>query len=292
MTETKGKQQAKTNEKLAEILEKFKTNPEQAADEFASLQKKLGEQGQELGNARKQYEQAAAQAQQYQAYLQQAQPLMQWWNQYGNQVNQMIQNHQRQNQGMQAAATAQAKKTPGYSLLTEEEQEALTQRIAGHLQQQALAPWTQQFAQTAEQVLTQRLQQQQAAFDQKLRAYGDVMWKTLEHLAPAEKLESAKKFQETALQYADPSKLNPMQLANDSLSMHSRLSAAEARAKELEEKLAERERQAVPSFGSAGMFAKNDNQAAPATRDDRMKAAVGAVKEAHGDDGMAALFGR
>lgn len=285
------KQQAKTNEKLAAILEKFKTDPEAAAEQFASLERKLGEQGQELGDARKKYEQAAAQAQQFHAYVQQAQPLMHWWNQYGTQINQMIQQNQ---QAAQNVAQQQAKKTPGYSLLTEEEQDALTQRIAGHLTQQALAPWTQQFATKAEQVLQQRLHEQAAQFDQKLRAYGDVVWKTMERALPPDKLEDARRFQETSMQFTDPAKLNPMHLASQSLEMNSKLVAAEARAKELEQKLAERERASVPSFGNgSGLFpTQAKDHPMPSSREDRMKASLEAVKETHGSDAFQAMFGR
>lgn len=286
--------QDKLKEKLAAILDKFKTDPEKAAEQFLSLEKKLGEQGQELGEARKKYEQVAAQTQQFQAWVQQNQPIVDYWQKNGPAINAMIQEQQRQRQGIQANAAAAARKTPGYSILTDDEQEALTQRIAAHLQQQALAPWTQNFAQTAEQVLNQRLQAQNQAWEQRLRAHNDVMWRTFEHLVPAEKLESARKFQERAMEYADPSKLNPMQLANDSISMHAKLAQAEQRARELEDKLAQRERESVQSFGSGSLFAASDNgkDTAPANRDDRMKAVFSEVQEAHGQDGMAALFGR
>ncbi|HSE57597.1 MAG TPA: hypothetical protein VLA99_02755 [Nitrospiraceae bacterium] len=288
------KQQAKTKEKLTAILEKFKTNPEQAAEEFANLQAKLGEQGAELGEARKKYEQAAAQMQQYQAWAQQVNPFVQWWNQHGQLANQLIQQHLQNPNGIRAQAQTQAQNTPGYELLTKGEKEALTRDIAQHLTQQALAPWTQNFAQTAERWAQQQLAAQQQHFDQKLRAYGDVMWKTWERILPAEKVAEAKRYQEEALKYADPSKLNPMEMANESLSIHSKLAAAEARAKELEEKLAERERSSVPSLGNGtGLFPTQPKEPSmPLTREDRMKASLDAVKEAHSNDGYQALFGR
>ena len=53
------------------------------------------------------------------------------------------------------------------------------------------------------------------------RAAADVMWRTLQFVMPPDKIEAARKWHEEAMKYADPSKIDPMEAANNVLSLTS-----------------------------------------------------------------------
>lgn len=288
MPEDKNK---KVSEKIDAIIEKFKTDPAKAAEEYANLSAKLGEQGDELGKMRKQLEQVLPAYQQYAQYVQQYQPLVQYWQQYGPQINALVQERNMKGTVRQQAAQA-AQNTPNYSILLPEEKRALQEEFAQYFTQNQLTPWTQQLAQNAEQFINQRLAAQQAQWDARQKAYGEVQWRTLERILPPEKIQEARKFQEEALKYTDISKINPMEMATNSLSQQSELASLREERDKLKQEMETVRKQSVTSLGDrSGMFSTpKSDEPIPETREDRFKAAFGAVEKQYGRDGLNALL--
>lgn len=288
MPEDKNK---KVSEKIDAIIEKFKTDPAKAAEEYANLSAKLGEQGDELGKMRKQLEQVLPAYQQYAQYVQQYQPLVQYWQQYGPQINALVQERNMKGTVRQQAEQA-AQNTPNYSILLPEEKRALQEEFAQYFTQNQLTPWTQQLAQNAEQFINQRLAAQQAQWDARQKAYGEVQWRTLERILPPEKIQEARKFQEEALKYTDISKINPMEMATNSLSQQSELASLREERDKLKQEMETVRKQSVTSLGDrSGMFSTpKSDEPIPETREDRFKAAFGAVEKQYGRDGLNALL--
>lgn len=290
MPEDKSK---KVEDKINAIMEKFKTDPAKAAEEYANLSAKLGEQGDELGKMRKQLEQVLPAYQQYAQYVQQYQPLVNYWQQYGQEINKIVQERNAGGSVRQQAEQA-AKNTPNYSILLPEEKRALQEEFAQYFTQNQLTPWTQQLAHNAEQFINQRLAAQQAQWDARQKAYGEVQWRTLERILPPEKIQEARKFQEEALKYTDLTKINPMEMATNSLSQQSELASLREERDRLKQEMESARKQSVPSLGDrSGLFPTSKPETPlPETRDDRFKAAFGEVEKQYGRDGLQVLLGR
>lgn len=278
-------------------MAKFKTH-EEAEAAHAALEQKLGEQGKELGELRKQSEglQALqATVKQYEAYVTQAKPVLDWYT-----TNEATIRSWAQSNGQPAQAGAQvvqqqaqqvAQQQPGYEWLTPQEKQAFTQSIAQHLQQSVLVPWTQQFSKVAEDYAKRT----QESLDARQRAAADVMWRTLQFVMPPDKIEAARKWHEEAMKYADPSKIDPMQMAQERLDLVGQNETLKQKLKEIETQQEEAAKRATPSLGPSGSTlvpsdAKPEDQQAPQSRDERFRAVMDDVKAQHGPEGVSTMF--
>lgn len=281
---------------------------EDAEKGHTELEKKYGEQAKAYGEYKKQLEQTQADMVKYQQWSKEAapivewytkfnQPISQWWQQFngGQQGGQGQMNpYQQQQVGQQAygQAAAMVAQTPGVELLTPQEKQGLIQQTAQTLIQQTLAPWTQNFAKTVETWGQNQAKQLQDQMEQRLKAQSDVMFRSLEHMVPAESLEKARAWQQEALKYADPSKIDPMKIADERLDLMSKYSQMERDLKQAREEREKFEKASMGSLGDGGgLFRKSaDLKEMPKSREERYKNVFNDTKEAVGVDGMREAF--
>lgn len=261
---------------------------EEAETAYAELEKKLGEQGTELGTLRKQIEQAQA----LQAQVQQWAPVVSWYAQNEAEIRrrwQLAEQAQGQNNaaGTQAQAQALAEQTPGYQFLTPQEKQQFIGEVTQHLSQQVLNPWTQQFMSAAQGHFDKWSQQQQAA----QKSFTDVLWRTFQFVLPKDQVDRARAWHEEALKYADPSKLDPMAVAQDVLSIKGENQTLKQQLEELQRKQEEAAKAAIPSLGNGEthLLRPSATNEAPASREDRFSKVLEAVKTEHGQDGLNVL---
>lgn len=273
--------------KYMKVLEKYGNDPNKVAEAYAELEDKLGAQGQELGTLRKQSEDASRAVQQYQDYVTKAKPVIDWYSQNQEKVREAWNAYV--NQGQRATQTAAAA-----SILTADEQQALLEQARKHVRATELEPWSQQFAQKAEEYVQTKFKEMNENFEKQIKAYGQVWWKTLEHAVPEDKIASLKSLHEEATKYADPSKIDPFKFAEEAIDTKAKLADYERKVKEYEKEKEAREKAETPSLGnSQGLFPKaegDDKNKIPQNRDERFKAVLDNVKTAHGHEGMDALF--
>ena len=257
--------------------------PEAMEAAYAELEKKLGEQGQHLG----QMQQSLAE---FQAYYKQADPIVkfysdnapaikQWFDargQHGGGANGQVQ------QQVQQQAQQIAQQTEGYQWLTPQEKAGLQQEIVNHISESVVAPWQQKWEGAANQFATQ-LQNQN-------RAFTDVLWRTFERVLPPEKLAEARKWHEQALQFADPSKLDPMKVAGDFLGIQSENATLKSQLEEWKGKYEAREKAEVPSLGLGSSSLTADAPEAPKSKQERFERVMSDVKQEHGPEGARVLF--
>ena len=281
---------ADETKKYEKILEKYGNDPAKVAAAYAELEDKLGSQGLELGDLRKKSEEYTKSLQQYADYTNKVKPVVDWYAQNQQKIAELWAQQGQPSQTRQSA-------NMNASLLTPEEQQALIDQASKHFREKELAGWAQNFGQKAEEYVQTKFKEMQDTFDQRLKAYGQVWWKTLEHATPQDKLEGLKRFHEVASQYADPSKIDPFKRADAELEMQAKLADYETKLKAYEKEKEDRAKAETPSLGNGqGLFPretddKNDKSKAPQTRDDRYAAVINDVKTTHGNEGMAALFG-
>lgn len=272
---------------------------EDAEAAYAELEKKLGEQGSELGQLRQiaqQFQQAQAAIQQYAGLYQQWRPVMEFYAQNQDFIRQAW---DQRGQGGQAGngaagmsreqAADVARQQPGYELLTKAEKTALI----GEVMQSAVMPWAQQFERAAQQYA----QQVEQRMNHTNRAAMDVMWRTLGHVVPPDKLQSAQQWHEQALKFADPSKFDPMETAREWLNSRHENETLKTKLTELEKANEAREKALVPSLGASGpsrtsMFsqAETTERSAPLSPDERFRRVLDTTKAEVGADGLGTLF--
>lgn len=284
---------------------------EEAEKGIAELHKKFGDQSKQLGELRKQ-----AEAQQ--AYLQQATPILQWYQQNYQGIQQMMTQPQRQAQpqaqaygyngqpgaypgaayghaqGQPANGQAAGAQAALMNLLTPEEQRALAEQVSRQVQETAIAPWQQQFGKQVETALLGRAKQVEDALLNHQKSFSDVLWKTLERALPPDKIAEMRDWHTEALKYADPRNIDPMEVANQQLEMRKKLADYEARTKEYETKLAEREKQDAAMLTGTRPFTLSSSSAKadapPPSREDRMGSVLQTIKSEHGTEGVQSLF--
>lgn len=254
---------------------------------YAEANKLLSRHGEELGGLR-------GQLQQWQQVWQQAQPVVQWYEQNQQHLPRYNAWMQAQSQQPQAAAQPQAAQAVAglLGLLTPQERQSLIQETAQHLTQGALGPWTQNFARTMQQYAQQAEKRVTDSAAQQARATTQVLNKMIEMIAPEDRMAAVRAYQEEALRLAQ-SPLDPMQLAEERLSMTGRLSTSEARVKELEAEREKREKAMVPSLGastSPGINTTLPGGDRPKTREDRFAAVMRDTTNAVGAEAMADAF--
>ena len=267
---------------------------------YKELEKKLGLQGKELGEMRKQHETSTGALQQYARWAKEAAPIVDWYSRYQQPLQQWWQHYSTgngngaggQQQAAYQQAAAQVNATPGVELLTAQEKGALINQAAQTIIQQTLAPWTQQFVRTAENWGSQRFQQAMSQVDQRQKAFSDVMWKTLERILPQDKMSEARIWHDQALKYADPKNIDPLALASEHMGTQNKVAQLEKQLKEATDARERAEKAGMGSLGSAdGLFAKTDPQnSKPASRDDRFKNVMQSLKETVGVEGLREQF--
>ena len=288
------------------FLGKYDTE-EDVVKGYSELEKKLGEQGKQYGDTKKQYEQMQAEIAKYQQWAKEAAPIVEWYSKFNQPITQWWQHYQQQGQGtgqpmnmggqqgqqqMWNQAANVAAQQPGFELLSQQEKQALVQQTAQYLTQQTLGPWTQNLAKTLEQWGETRAKSINEQLEQRLKAFSNVHWKTLERLVPPEKLADARAWHDEALKFADPSKIDPLDVASQTLEARNRISRLEAELKAANEKHQKAEKDALGSLGdSGGLFSQSsDRKEMTKTSDDRFKNVMSNVKEAVGVEGIRETF--
>jgi hypothetical protein len=302
MADDKDKKDEKDDNK-GELEHKYRTLDEYAKG-YSALEKKLGEQGKALGDLKKQIEGSTQTLQKYESWAKEAVPIVEWYSKFQQPIQQwwgQFQNTGTTGQGQQtgnvgAAAYQQAAQqvsmTPGVELLTQQEKAVLVNDTAQRLIQQTLAPWTQQFAQTVEAWGNNRSKEISSQMDQRHKAFSDVLWKTLERVIPADKLEETRAWHDEALKYADPKNIDPLSLASETLSLRNDKARMESQIKELTAAREKADAAAMGSMGQGGgLYRKqSDLKEMPTSREDRMKNVMSTVKDAVGVDGLREQF--
>lgn len=278
---------------------------EEAEKGWAELNKKLAEQSKEVGAFRKQMAEQ-------QEYLQKATPILQWYQQNYQNIQQMMtqprqaaqpQATQAYTQNPYAQAQAQTYGQPAaqnpqaqaalMNLLTPEEQRALAEQVSRQVQETAIAPWQQQFGKQVETALLGRAKQVEDALLNHQKSFSDVLWKTLERALPADKIAEMRDWHTEALRFADPRNIDPMAVASEALESKRQLADYKTKVKEYEDRLAEREKQDAAMLTGTRPFTLSSTKAdaPPASREDRMGSVLQSVKTEHGSDGVQTLFG-
>jgi hypothetical protein len=257
-------------------------SPEALEQAYLEAQKALGGHGQELGTLREQLQAREQALQEYANYVTQMNPVVGWYRQNLNVIKPWWEGRQK------AAAQPQPVGVPqGWETLNPAQQFQVMVRAAGqHAQsiaQRLLAEQGQAYAKKVQQDL-----------ENQYKHSVNVLWRTFERVIPTDKLEEAKRFHEESLRYADPTKLDPMDLANDTLALRSERDRLKSEAEELRKEKAARDKAAIGSLGPAPSVRSFERPKADAEKPDkaeRMRAAFGAVEKEHGAEGLNALLG-
>ena len=246
-----------------------------------------------------------------QEYLQKATPILQWYQQNYQNIQQMMAQPRQaaqpqaaqyaQNPYAQAQAQAYGQPTAQnpqaqaalMNLLTPEEQRALAEQISRQVQETAIAPWQQQFGKQVETALLGRAKQVEDALLNHQKSFSDVLWKTLERALPPDKIAEMRDWHTEALRFADPRNIDPMAVASEALESKRQLADYKTKLKEYEDRLAEREKQDAAMLTGTRPFTLSSTKAdaPPASREDRMGSVLQSVKTEHGSDGVQTLFG-
>ena len=262
---------------------------------YQELEKKLGEHGAELGTNRKQMEQYQQAMTQYAEQLQGLNAYKQWYD--TNQSSLQLYNSWLQNGGQQphpaAAASANGAQNSLVNLLTPEEKRALFSEFVQTFDQGVFRPWQQNFAQQLEKLAQDRANSVMDNVTKKQQAFTEVLWRTMQHGLPEEKIAAMRGWHEKALEMGDPSKFDPMKLADDYLSTQSKLSTLEAEKKAFEAEREKWQRDSLPVVpggrnGSA-WISKEDNE--PKDKQGRFEAVVKETREKVGPEAFRDAFG-
>lgn len=275
------------DEKL--IFGKYKTL-EEAEKGFKELESKLGQQGTQLGELTKVVEQ-------WKPWVEKAAPIVKWYGDNNESIRGWVSGGMKTavagaGNGDATAAVATAARAveaqPGSEWLTPQEKAALIQQTAEQILNTTLKPWTQNFAKSVQDYAEKAI----STVNAQHRAFTDVMWRTFERTVPKDQLESLKAWHKKAIELSDPSKIDPMSLANDMLSSQGELETLRAKVKEFETAGERREKEAVPPslFSSPSPDIASKPAEAPRTREERFSAVMDTVGKEHGTEGARQLF--
>ena len=270
------------------ILGKFDT-VEDALKAYTELEKEHGARKKEMGDFKKQTEEAQLALAQYAQMVNQLKPYADWYTQNQSALGQYAQWAQaQQNGGVQSQAAAQR----GVEILTADEKQAIINAAAQHFQQNMFAPWQQKFDGVLRQMAEKERTSVQETLGNQLKAYTEVMWRTLEKAMP-DKMGDIRKWHESALKFADTSKLDPLQAASDVIDLQAKLSQLEgekvAFTKEREE-YQKRDLGSLSGAGEAPVSWTAKDESAPKTRDERMRRGFNDTTEKVGRDAMREMF--
>lgn len=261
---------------------------------YEEARTKIGTQGNELGDLRKQSEQTTKTLQQYTEWAQQVTPYVNWINQNRDKVQAMMSGAYQQQVNPQPQ-NGQPNKNVLDSLLSDEEKKALYNEWANQYNQQYLGTAFSNFSKLVEQYAQQQVSDLQKNMTNQIRAQNELIWKGLEQMLPQEQIEKARNWQQEALKYADPSKIDPLQAASAALEAKARESQLQTELDTLRKEKEERDRNAIPSLTGSGasLFSKpkqDTTNTTPQNQDEQLAAALKAVESEHGDGAVRTLF--
>jgi hypothetical protein len=265
-------EKTKDDKPKKKYLDRFDTEDE-LVQAFSGLEKKLGEQGNELGQTRKQAEEALAAIKQYAEYVAQAKPIVDWYGANEQDIRAWV------------AGKGTGPKEPHKSasaLLTPEEEGALLTKAEERLTKK-LADQNAQWQAMAKQIMD--------GWNNQLKAHTDVWWRTMQFVAEPEKIERAKAFHEEAIKFADPKNFDAMKIAQDFLESRAKLAERDQDLSKRDARIAELEKAAVPSFGShpAPTLFPAEPPAAK-TKEERQAAVLANVQQEVGADAWRDFF--
>jgi hypothetical protein len=274
---------------LQDLVDKYNEDPAAFAKGYRELEKKLSKQGEEVGTLRKKADDSEKAMTQLSEYTKQAKPIVDWYTQNQAWLQQAVQG--------QANKTAAPATATGVSILTPDEQTALINAAVQNMQQKILAPWAQQFTQQVETYAKKQRDELEAALNQRNQTSMQILWNSLERGLPKERVDSLRAYHEEALRFADPSKLKPLELADEMISTKAQLAEFKEKVAKYEKEKEDAAKAAIPSYGNgSGLFApksdNKDNKSVPESRHDRLKAVMQDVQTQHGNEGLEQLFGR
>ena len=282
------------DEKKLKYANKFTTEAELEAA-YTELEKKFGDHSNELGQTRKQVEESQRALAAYAEQMQQLQPYAQWYATNQNSIN--LYNQWLQNGGQGQAPAAAAQPNGGQrslvDLLTPEEKKALFTEFVQTFDSGVFKPWQQNFAQQLERLATERQQAVLENVTKNQRAFTEVLWRTMQHALPEDKVTAMRDWHTKALEMGDPSKFDPMKMADEYLSTQSRLSTMEAEKKALEAEREKWQKDSLPVVAggrNGGAWLKPDDTA-PVDKQERFERAMKDTTERVGRDAVKEAFG-
>ena len=274
-------------------LDKFETD-EELAKAYAELEKKLGSQGEELGMTKKQAEEYQRSLAQYAEHTNQLNQYKQWYD--TNSQGLQLYNTWLQNGGQgqpQPAAQPNGGQRSLVDLLTPEEKKALFTEFVSNFDTGVFKPWQQNFAQQLERMATERQNSVLENVTKNQRAFTEVLWRTMQHALPEDKVASMRDWHTKALELGDPSKFDPMKMADEYLGTQTRLSSLEAEKKALEAEREKWQKDSLPTVTggrNGGAWLKPD-ETAPKDKQERFERAMKDTTERVGKDAFNEAFG-
>ena len=281
----------KADEKKEKILGKFDT-VEDALKAYGELEKEHGARKKEMGDVKKQAEEAQLALAQYAQMVNQLKPYADWYTQTQQALTQYQQWAQATQNGTLQPQNGNAAAQRAVEILTAEEKQALINAASQHFNQSVFMPWRQQYDTSLRQMAEKERTTVQEALGNQLKAYTEVMWRTLEKAMP-DKMGDIRKWHESALKFADTSKLDPLQAASDVIDLQAKLSALETEKAAFEKEREAYQKRDMGSLSGAGeapaAWAAKD-ETAPKTREERMRRVFNDTTEKVGRDAMREMF--
>lgn len=270
---------------MPKLAGKYET-PEELERAYLEAQATLGKHGSELGTLRQQHEALAEERRALMEYAQSLAPMAAWYRSNLPALQQWWQTRQQAAQQPRQAQVPQAGVPQGWEQLNPGQQYQLMVQSAGQMAQQMTMNALRQYG-------PQYAKQVQSEIEGRVKNGMDVFHRYLEMIVPDDKRDRLKLFTEESLGFADPSKLNPMDLAHQKLALMDERDRATKERDELKQWREEREKAEVPSLGAGASTRAFDLKPSGdrLSREDRFKAAVDAVQTDHGREGVATLFG-
>lgn len=285
MSKDEGKK-AELDKELQELMDKYQEDPAAFAKGYRELEKKLSKQGEEVGTLRKKADDSEKAMTQLSEYTKTAKPIVDWYVQNQAALQQWVQGAQNKNTASSASV----------SILTPDEQQALINSAAQYMQQRVIGPWSQQFAQQVEAYAKKQREELEASLSQRNQTSTQILWNALERALPKDKVDNLREYHTEALRFADPSKIDPLRVADEMIETKARLAEFKEKVKQFEQEKDAAAKAAIPSYGS-GLFAPKvegdkAKESVPQTREDRFKRVMEDVKTQHGNEGLEQLFGQ
>lgn len=276
-------------------LDRYDTEDE-LVKAYAELERRLGEQGGEVGTLRKQFEEAQRAMTQYAEQMQALGQYKSWYDTNQSSLglyNQWLQSGGQMQHPNAAAAPAGGGQRSLVDLLTPEEKKALFSEFVTSFDTGVFRPWQQNFAQQLQKLADDRQRDILDKMSQNQRAFTEVLWRTMQHGLPEDRVAAMRSWHEKALELGDPSKFDPMKAADDYLSMQSKMTTIEAEKKALEAEREKWQRDSLPSVqgrnGSASWTKPDDS--APKDKYERMERSFKDTKEKIGAEAFTDAFG-
>lgn len=271
-------------------LDKFASEDE-LVKAYTELEQRLGKQSAEVGDLRKQYEQAVQAMQQYAEAVSQLRPYADWFAQNQQALQLYTQWMQQHQQSGQASPNGQRQQAV-LDLLTPDERQALLAEATKTFEEKALRPYMDQLNQQLHKMAEERERRVLDQIGQQQRAFTEVLWRTWQRVLPEDKVREMREWHEQALAMADPQKFDPMKAADEFLSHKQKVSTLEEQLKALE---AEREKwQKDQTASLAGSPSPVDWAApaddAPKTADERRQRVLRETQEAVGREAFRDFF--